>query len=56
MPRKGPRPYRATIIRYSDAEGRRCRSTASGARRVVTQSDSYYVDIWLNNERERINL
>jgi integrase len=55
MPR-GPKPYRATIVRYLDAEGRRCRSTDPGARKVVTRSNSYYADIWLNNKRERINL
>jgi len=45
MPAPNPHPYRQTVIRYVDADGRRCTKSTPGARAVREQTDCYYADL-----------
>lgn len=58
MPRrsKGPHPFRVTITRHVDTEGKRCPKDTPGARQVKSLSESYYTDIWDGKSRKRIPL
>lgn len=45
MPRRQPHPYQVTITRHVDAQGRRCKATDAGARKVTEKSQTYYADL-----------
>lgn len=47
--RDGPRPYRVTITRWVDADGRRATSKTPGARAIRTESRTYYADLIVDN-------
>jgi integrase len=40
-----PKPYRHVVVRYQLPDGRRCKSTAEGARKVSTLTQTYYADL-----------
>lgn len=54
--RDGPRPYRPTIIRYLDAQGRQVPKDTPGRRRVKMRSKTWYVDVIVNGERKHVSL
>lgn len=40
-----PHPYRVTVTRYADADGKRCKSTDPGAIKSITRTETYYADL-----------
>lgn len=53
---KGPHPYRVTVTRYFDRDGRQCRKGAPGAVPKKTRTETYYADFWEGSTRHRVPL
>jgi len=53
---KGPHPYRVTVTRYYDRDGRQCRKDAPGAKAKTTRTETYYADFWEGQKRSRVPL
>lgn len=57
MPRpSSPKPYRLTVVRYTDPDGKRCRKGDPGAKKFVEETLTYYADLWDAGVRERVSL
>lgn len=58
MPRnkEGPRPFRNTIVRWFDSEGKRVKANTPGATRLKTKSETWYVMLQINGKRKKISL